>query len=429
MESVRAVKALPSDLNNQLVPDAKLTYVLRDRAGPVWLRRPAPRDGRNHRQEHLRVLRTRCSPSRLRRWSASSIRSCRSGFADRSRRPCPTCWRGTPRSWDRRPACKPTIMLSWVGPTPRLTSRAGSVLPGLIVLTYEGAGRPLGRRGRPHRGLQFIAHEAAHFWLGQTVAYEYARDAWITEGGADLLAMRLMALEHPRYDWRDDFNHSIAECANLTRRRGVESARERNENRAYYACGAVFGLIAESASGRSFFTFRENTRRRQPRRRDREPRRMAGGARCGQPETGTEPRHRAAARRGSGRSAGIHRIAVRSAPALRTASMLRECRNCPDGQVSPTENCAPLPPRSASRWQILPMHSRCKSCLYCGLVNYMTVGDPPPVTKWKRPVLLVAGIALTVCTVLALRFAWERTDGTFFATVAASSTSSRCSAS
>ena len=63
------------------------------------------------------------------------------------------------------------------------------------------------------------------------------------------------------------------------------------------------------------------------------------------------------------------------------------------------------------------MHSRCKSCIYCGFVNYMTAGDPPPVTKWKRPVLLVAGIALTVCTVLGLRFAWERTDGTFFATV------------
>ena len=38
MESVGRVKALPSDLNNQLVPDANLTYVFRDRAGPVWLR-------------------------------------------------------------------------------------------------------------------------------------------------------------------------------------------------------------------------------------------------------------------------------------------------------------------------------------------------------------------------------------------------------
>ena len=55
--------------------------------------------------------------------------------------------------------------------------------------------------------------------------------------------------------------------------------------------------------------------------------------------------------------------------------------------------------------------------MYCGLVNYVSLGDPPPITKWKRPVLLVAGTALTVCTVLALRFVWERPDGTFFAAV------------
>jgi hypothetical protein len=65
------------------------------------------------------------------------------------------------------------------------------------------------------------------------------------------------------------------------------------------------------------------------------------------------------------------------------------------------------------------MHTRCKNCFYCGLVNYMTAGDPPPITKWKRPVLLVAGTALTICTVMALRFSWERTDGMFFASVSA----------
>ena len=65
------------------------------------------------------------------------------------------------------------------------------------------------------------------------------------------------------------------------------------------------------------------------------------------------------------------------------------------------------------------MHKRCKSCFYCGLVNYMTAGDPPPTHKWKRPVLFVAGMALTVCTVLGLRFVWERPDGMFFASVSA----------
>jgi hypothetical protein len=63
------------------------------------------------------------------------------------------------------------------------------------------------------------------------------------------------------------------------------------------------------------------------------------------------------------------------------------------------------------------MFSRCKSCLYCRAVQLVSLGDPPPVHRWKRPVLLVAGLALTVCTVLGLRFAWERPDGVFFATV------------
>jgi hypothetical protein len=63
------------------------------------------------------------------------------------------------------------------------------------------------------------------------------------------------------------------------------------------------------------------------------------------------------------------------------------------------------------------MHSRCKSCLYCSLVQYVSLGEPPAVKGWKRPLLLVAGIALTACTVLGLRFAWERPNAVFFATV------------
>jgi hypothetical protein len=47
----------------------------------------------------------------------------------------------------------------------------------------------------------------------------------------------------------------------------------------------------------------------------------------------------------------------------------------------------------------------------------MSLGEPPAVKGWKRPVLAVAGLALTICTVVALRFAWERTGAVFFATV------------
>jgi hypothetical protein len=254
MLSARAVKALPSDLNNQVVPDAKLEYVLRDQAGAVWLRGKRQTVVTTTDKDNyvffgaLRPIETPAMvgfvdpqlPEWLSRSLAQSIPDILARYTQEL---------GPP------PGMKPTIMLSWAGPTPGFRSRAGHVLPGLIVLTYEGSGVLAEDEATRIEGLQFVAHEAAHFWLGQTVSYEYAKDAWITEGGADLLAMRLTALEEPGYDWRTDFNQSIEDCADLSRRRGIETARDRNETRAYYACGAVFGLIAESASGKSFFAF------------------------------------------------------------------------------------------------------------------------------------------------------------------------------
>jgi hypothetical protein len=246
--------ALPSDLNNQLVPDAQIHYVFRDAAGPVLSggRYASPA---LTTEPHAYAFFGRTPPIEtpdmvgildpgLPEWIRTSITEAVPRLLARY-----TQELGPP------PAGKPTLMLSWAGPTPGLVSRAGSVLPGLIVLTYEGSGVLKEDPAQNIQGLWFIAHEAAHFWLGQTVAYEYARDAWITEGGADLLAMRLIAGVEKDYDWRVEFNHALADCVDLTRGRGIESARERDESRAYYACGAVFGLVAESASGRSFFTF------------------------------------------------------------------------------------------------------------------------------------------------------------------------------
>ena len=64
-------------------------------------------------------------------------------------------------------------------------------------------------------------------------------------------------------------------------------------------------------------------------------------------------------------------------------------------------------------------HAQKQSCLYCNVVQFVSIGEPPPVKSWKRPLLLVAGTALTVSTVLAMRFAWERAGATFFAAVTA----------
>lgn len=150
------------------------------------------------------------------------------------------------------PGTVPTIFVSWAGPTPRLYSMGGSTLQGLIVMTYEGEGVLEENMDARLGGLWFIAHEAAHFWLGNAVHYQYSREGWITEGGADLLAIRMVAAVDPTYDERAALNRLVAECAGLIEGRGVESAEQRNEHRAYYACGAVFGLVAEGASRRPF---------------------------------------------------------------------------------------------------------------------------------------------------------------------------------
>lgn len=153
------------------------------------------------------------------------------------------------------PGPKPTIMVSWSGPTPGVTSMGGGALAGLIVMRFEGAGVLTENAAARQSNLWFIAHESAHFWLGQAVHYQSALDSWITEGGADLLAFRSVAAVDPTYDPRVPLQAAVNDCVRLSTGRGIARALERNEHRAYYACGAVFALVAEAASHRPFTTF------------------------------------------------------------------------------------------------------------------------------------------------------------------------------
>ena len=254
MDSIAKVRALPDDLNNQVVPAAELRYVFVDSAGPVLLEAKRAAVAATTDKDTY-VLFGTAQPietpymvgvldPQLPAWIRDSISTAVPALLSRYT-----------QELGKLPDGKPTIMVSWAGATPMLVSRAGSALHGLIVMTYEGTGMLVETAEQRAQGLWFIAHEAAHFWLGQTVSYQYARDAWLTEGGADLLAIRSVAEADPTYDPRIELDRSIEDCIALTRRRGVERARERNEHRAYYACGAVFGLVAEAGSGRSFFKF------------------------------------------------------------------------------------------------------------------------------------------------------------------------------
>jgi hypothetical protein len=148
----------------------------------------------------------------------------------------------------------PTLMVSWAGPTPSVTSMGGSTLPGQIGMTFEGIGVTVENQDLRHGARWFIAHETAHFWLGNAVRYETQGDSWIMEGGADMLAVRAIAAMDPAYDPKPKLQLSMNECAGFATR-PIATAGERGDNQAFYACGAVFALIAEGVSGRPYGAF------------------------------------------------------------------------------------------------------------------------------------------------------------------------------
>ena len=154
------------------------------------------------------------------------------------------------------PVGQPTLMVSWSGAAPGKVSLSGSVLPGLVVMTLEGEGlaKPNDKAARYARW--FIAHEAAHFWLGQAISYDNPSESWITEGGAELLAFRATAAADPGFDVRGRLSEARAECLPFLPRGGIADAYKREGDfRSYYACGAIIAMAAEQASGGDFGAF------------------------------------------------------------------------------------------------------------------------------------------------------------------------------
>lgn len=157
-----------------------------------------------------------------------------------------------------RSGARPTVMASWAGPTPRLQSMGGSVIGDIVVLRLEGVGVVRESNAIRRSVRQFLAHEGAHFWVGQTIRYESPRDGWLTEGSADLLSIRAIGALDPQYDQKRELNALLGECVALLPEGPMTTAPERNKVRTNYACGAMLGLIAEAAakkSGGDFFSF------------------------------------------------------------------------------------------------------------------------------------------------------------------------------
>lgn len=156
-------------------------------------------------------------------------------------------------------AGKPMILGTWAGPTPGRISRGGSVMPGIVTLRFEGEGMLERRPDEIQPVRWFLSHEAAHFWAGQTVNHIGRSQAWISEGGASLLAYRLIQSIDPAYDPGADLANDWQECLELSANGPLVEVHERRDYRANYACGAVLGMIAEGAAqtngNRDFFDF------------------------------------------------------------------------------------------------------------------------------------------------------------------------------
>lgn len=152
----------------------------------------------------------------------------------------------------------PLLIMGWRGATPGKVINDGGVRPGEIVLNFEGEGL-LDRNARAARRTRwFIAHEMAHFWLGsEGVAYDAPSDAWLTEGGAEMMAFTLLAASDHEFAI-GELQRAVDDCVKLGAK-PIARAADRHESRAFYACGTVFALAASSVArrrgGSDFFDF------------------------------------------------------------------------------------------------------------------------------------------------------------------------------
>jgi len=152
----------------------------------------------------------------------------------------------------------PLLIMGWRGATRGKVINDGGVRPGEIVFNFEGEGLLDRNERAARRARWFVAHELAHFWLGsEGVAYSAPSDAWITEGGAEMMAFTLLADADHKYVI-GELQRAVDDCVKLGTK-PIAQAADRHESRAFYACGTVFALAASGVArrhgGSTFYDF------------------------------------------------------------------------------------------------------------------------------------------------------------------------------
>lgn len=144
---------------------------------------------------------------------------------------------------------RPMALIAWQGSERPGSSMGGSVLDHMVVMQISGQQVLQRAPVMLDRMRWFIAHESAHFWLGQTVKYAHESEGWIMEGGADLLGVRGTQALIVDYDPKPFLQREMDECLKLVpANTPLAGAGERGNQRAYYACGAMLMLAAEAAA-------------------------------------------------------------------------------------------------------------------------------------------------------------------------------------
>lgn len=250
LPSLDRVRALPIDLAGAKIAQPGVTLVFNDPGHRLLLRGEATRDSA--------VFRLGKADAYLYSGSAPMIET--QAFAGVVDTGLPEWVRGELDSFTPNilnyyaarlgPAAggRPMALIAWQGSDQPGSSMGGSVLDHMVVMQISGQQALQANPVLLSRMRWFIAHESAHFWLGQTVRYARESEGWIMEGGADLLAVRGTQALVSGFDARAFLQSEMDDCLKLeTAGKPLAGAGERGENRAYYACGALLGLAAEGA--------------------------------------------------------------------------------------------------------------------------------------------------------------------------------------
>lgn len=143
---------------------------------------------------------------------------------------------------------RPMVLVAWGGAENDGYSQSGSVLSGMVVMSLSGK-KMVTPNSRVTASLRsFFGHEVSHFWLGQTIAYQAQDDSWITEGGADYLAITATKLIDADYDQVASWQRQLDDCLeNIGANEPLVGAIGRGDDHARYSCGSLLFLAASSA--------------------------------------------------------------------------------------------------------------------------------------------------------------------------------------